>query len=66
MEALGDRKVNLIGIPGSIDLATAQSLGVARVSYGPWSQNVALTALADLAADVYAGGGLPATTRKLN
>lgn len=66
VEALGDRKVNLIGIPGSIDLATAQRLGVARVSYGPWSQNVALTALADLAADVYAGGGLPASTRKLN
>lgn len=66
VEALGDRKVNIIGIPGSIDLATAQRLGVARVSYGPWSQNVALTALADLAADVYAGGGLPATTRKLN
>lgn len=66
VEALGDRKVNIIGIPGSIDLATAQRLGVARVSYGPWSQNVALTALADFAADVYAGGGLTATTRKLN
>lgn len=66
VEALGERKVNLIGIPGSIDLAAAQRLGVARVSYGPWSQNVALTALADLAADVYAGGGLPADTRKLN
>lgn len=26
--------------------------------YGPWSQNVALTALAKLAEDVYAGGGL--------
>jgi hypothetical protein len=26
-------------IAGSIDLATAQRLGVARVSYAPWSQN---------------------------
>jgi 2-methylisocitrate lyase-like PEP mutase family enzyme len=66
VEALGERKVNLIGIPGSIPLARAQELGVSRVSYGPWSQNVALTALAKLAEDVYAGGGLPADTRKLN
>lgn len=66
VEALGERKVNLIGIPGSIPLVKAQELGVSRVSYGPWSQNVALTALAELAEDVYAGGGLPAGTRKLN
>jgi hypothetical protein len=39
---------------------------VARVSYGPWSQNVALTALADLAAGVRTGGGIPEGTRKLN
>jgi hypothetical protein len=39
---------------------------VARVSYGPWSQNVALTALTNLAEDVCVGGGLPAGTRKLN
>ncbi|MBP2366285.1 isocitrate lyase/PEP mutase family protein [Pseudonocardia parietis] len=66
VEALGERTVNLIGIPGSIPLTTAQQLGVARVSYGPWSQNVALTALAKLAEDVYDGGGLPADARKLN
>lgn len=66
VEALGERKVNLIGVPGSIPLSTAQELGVSRVSYGPWSQNVALTALAKLAEDVYDGGGLPADTRKLN
>lgn len=66
VEELGERKVNLIGIPGSIPLGTAQRLGVARVSYGPWSQNVALTSLAKLAEDVYAGGGLPADARRLN
>jgi 2-methylisocitrate lyase-like PEP mutase family enzyme len=63
---LGERKVNIIGIPGSISLEAAKRLGVARVSYGPWSQNTALTALAKLAEDVYAGGGLPADVRKLN
>jgi len=66
VEALGERTVTIIGIPGSIDLATAQRLGVARVSYGPWSQSVALDALARLAEDVYAGGGLPADARRLN
>lgn len=66
VEALGERRVNLIGIPGAIDLATAQRLGVARVSYGPWSQNVALTALANLAESVYSGGGIPSDARKLN
>ena len=66
VEALGPQKVNLIGISGSLSLADAQRLGVARVSYGPWSQNVALTALASLAEDVYAGGALPTGTRKLN
>ena len=66
VDALGPQKVNLIGIPGSLSLETMQRLGVARVSYGPWSQNVALTALADLAAAVRDGGGIPESTRKLN
>ena len=64
--ALGERKVNMIGIPGSISLEAAQRVGLARVSYGPWSQNTALTALAKLAEDVYSGGGLAADVRKLN
>jgi 2-methylisocitrate lyase-like PEP mutase family enzyme len=66
VEELGRQTVNVIGVPGSLSLARLQALGVARVSYGPWSQNVALTALADLAEDVYAGGGLPQGVRKLN
>ena len=66
VEALGPQTVNVIGVPGSLTLETLQRLGVARVSYGPWSQNVALTALAGLAEDVYAGGGLPEGVRKLN
>jgi 2-methylisocitrate lyase-like PEP mutase family enzyme len=66
VEALGERKINLIGVPGSIPLATAQKLGVARVSYGPFSQSVALTALASLVEDVYGGGGLPDGMRVLN
>ena len=66
VEALGTQTVNVIGVPGSLRVDTLQRLGVARVSLGPWSQNVVLTALANLAEDVYAGGGLPEGTRRLN
>jgi len=36
------------------------------VSYGPMTQRVALTALQDVAADLYADGVIPAGTRALN
>lgn len=63
VEALGERKISIMGVPGSISLSTAQELGVARVSYGPFTQSVALAAVHDLAEDVYAGGGLPPDLR---
>jgi len=66
VQALGPQKLTLIGVPGSLPLARLQELGVARVSFGPWSQNVALTALAQLAESVHSGGMLPEGTRKLN
>lgn len=66
VEAYGPQRLTTIAVPGSVPLARQQELGVARVSYGPHSQNTALTALADLVADVHAGGGLPAGMRKLN
>ena len=66
VDALGPQRLTLIGVPGSVPLARLQELGVARVSYGPWSQRVALTALADLVEDVRDGGGLPTGTRALN
>jgi 2-methylisocitrate lyase-like PEP mutase family enzyme len=66
VEALGQQRISIIGAPSSIPLATAQRLGVARVSYGPFSQSVALTALQKLVEDVHAGGGLPADMRFLN
>ncbi len=66
VEAFGPRRLTTIGIPGNPDNARLAELGVARVSYGPISQRVALTALADFAAGVYAGGGVPEGTRALN
>ncbi len=53
-------------MPGSPPLARTERLGVAGVSHGPWSQNVALTALAALTEEVHRGGEFPEATRKLN
>jgi 2-methylisocitrate lyase-like PEP mutase family enzyme len=66
VSALGRQKVNLIAVPGAIELERMQELGVARVSFGPWSQNVALTAYADLVESALSGGGVPDGTRRLN
>lgn len=66
VEAFGPQRLTLIGLPGIPPLARLQELGVARVSYGPLSQRVALTALAELVEDVHAGGGVRADVRPLN
>ncbi|NQX15425.1 isocitrate lyase/phosphoenolpyruvate mutase family protein [Rathayibacter sp. VKM Ac-2857] len=64
--ALGRQRVSVIGVPGSQSPARLEELGLARVSYGPWTQRVALTALQDTATALYAGGALPEGTRPLN
>jgi 2-methylisocitrate lyase-like PEP mutase family enzyme len=66
VDAFGPRRLTVIGVPGSLPPARLEELGVARVSYGPYSQQVALTALEDLVVDVIAGGGLPEGVRRLN
>jgi 2-methylisocitrate lyase-like PEP mutase family enzyme len=53
-------------VPGSLQLARTERVGVADVSHAPWSQNVALTALAALTEEVHRGGEFPEATRKLN
>ena len=66
VEAFGPQRLTMIGIPGVPPLARLEELGVARVSYGPMAQNVALTALQELAEDVQRGGGVPSSMRILN
>jgi len=66
VDALGPQRLTLIGIPGSLPLARMAELGVARVSFGPLPQRVALTALAKLVEEVHRGGGVPGDTRALN
>jgi 2-methylisocitrate lyase-like PEP mutase family enzyme len=67
VDGLGQRKLSVISIPGkSLPARELQALGVARVSTGPFTQQVALTALQDAAAEIVAGGVLPEGTRRLN
>ena len=67
VEALGPQKVSVISVPGvSLSTRELQDLGVARVSTGPFTQRVALTALQDATVALVGGGGLPEGTRPLN
>ena len=67
VEGLGRGRLTVISVPGvSLPASELQELGVARVSTGPFTQRVALTALQDAAAAIVAGGVLPLTTRPLN
>lgn len=66
VEGIGERKVSVIGLPGALTAAEYEALGVARISYGPMTQRVALTALQDVATSLYADGAIPSSTRALN
>jgi 2-methylisocitrate lyase-like PEP mutase family enzyme len=67
VHAFGPRRLSLIAIPGTPPLHRLEELGVARVSFGPMSQNVALTALQELTEGVVERGeGVPPTMRILN
>ena len=66
VDGIGERKVSVIGLPGALSAEEYEALGVARISYGPAPQRVALTALQDAAADLYRDGVIPSSTRSLN
>lgn len=66
VDGLGERKLSVIGVAGALTAAEYEALGVARISYGPQTQRVALTALQDLAIDLYGDGVIPSTVRELN
>ncbi|MDQ0645198.1 isocitrate lyase/PEP mutase family protein [Microbacterium murale] len=66
VEGIGERKISVIGLPGALTAAEYEALGVARISYGPMIQRVALTAVQDVAVSLYADGVIPASTRALN
>ncbi len=67
LDELGPFKLTVISAPGaSLPARELQELGVARVSTGPYTQRVALTALQDATSAMVAGGVLPESTRNLN
>ena len=66
VDAYGPQRLTTIGIPGMPARDWQQAHGVARTSYGPLSQNVALTALQEMVEEVHRGGGVPANLRILN
>jgi 2-methylisocitrate lyase-like PEP mutase family enzyme len=66
VEAFGPQRLSVLGIPGAPSLARLEELGVSRVTYGPMSQRVALTALQELVEEVHRGGGVPSSMRTLN
>jgi 2-methylisocitrate lyase-like PEP mutase family enzyme len=66
VDAFGPQRLTMIGVPGIPSLARLEELGVARVSYGPMSQRVALTALQELVEEIGRGGVVPSTMRPLN
>lgn len=66
VDGLGAGKLSIIGLPGALPAAEYEALGVARISYGPLTQRVALRALRDLATDLYGTGVVPTDTPALN
>ncbi len=65
VEAFGG-KLSIIGLPGALPASEYERMGVARISYGPWTQRVALQALRDLGASLYGGGVIPEGTPTLS
>ncbi len=59
VDAFGPGRLSVLGLPGGLPVSRLEELGVARVSFGPFPQRVALEALESLAASVVGGGGLP-------
>lgn len=66
VDGIGERKISVIGLPGALSAREYEDLGVARISYGPMTQRVALTAYQDLAIDLYRDGVIPGSVRELN
>jgi 2-methylisocitrate lyase-like PEP mutase family enzyme len=65
VDAFGPQRLTLLPVPGAPSLARLEELGVARCSFGPFPQRVALTALQEMVEGVARGEGIPDGTRPL-
>lgn len=66
VEGIGVNKVSVIGAPGNLSGDEYEKLGIARISFGPLTQNFVLNQLKHLAQDLYAGGTIPKDLEQLN
>ncbi len=66
VDGLGDHRLAVIGFPALPPPAELERLRVARITYGPLTQRVALAALQAAAENLHAGGTLPADLPVLN
>jgi 2-methylisocitrate lyase-like PEP mutase family enzyme len=64
VDAFGPQRLSVLPVGGP-SLARLEELGVARVSFGPFPQRVALTALQEMVEGVARGEGIPEGTRPL-
>jgi len=65
VDAFGPQRLSMLPVPGAPSLARLEELGVARVSFGPFPQRVAMTALQEMVEGVVRGEGIPPGTRDL-
>ncbi len=65
VDAFGPQRLSMLPVAGAPSLDRLEELGVARVSFGPFPQQVALTALQQMVEGVVRGEGIPAGTRPL-
>lgn len=65
VDAFGPQRLSLLPVAPEPSLSRLQALGVARVSFGPFPQRVALTALQEMVEGVARGEGIPDGTRPL-
>lgn len=66
VEGIGANRVSVIGLPGNLSGDEYEKLGIARISFGPLTQNYVLNQLKQLAGDLYRGGSIPDDLEQLN
>ena len=64
VDGLGERKLSVLGFPGTPPPSQLAAIGVARVSYGPIPQRLLLESLGEMATSLLSGEPLPTTATR--
>jgi len=66
VDGVGTGRLSVLSVPGaSMAIRVLERIGVTRVSTGPYTQRVAMTALQDATAELFGRGILPGGTRNI-